>query len=176
MPIDRREEVQKQFLKNYSLLRGFVCGLVPDLQQAEDILQDVFVEVTRKSGDFQPGTDFPAWARAFARNKVYEFWRKSRRRHLLLCPEALDAVVRDAEVLDDTWAARRKALAECIEEVAPKARQILKLRYRQGVAPADIARRLSWTVAAVYTALSKVRKFLRDCTGRRLASEEIPTS
>ena len=168
-----QEEVQRLFLKHYSLLRGFVGGLVPDLDQAEDILQDVFVEITRKAGDFQSGTDFPAWARAFARNKVYEFWRRSRRKHVMLRPEVLDAVAGDAPALDETWSARRAALAKCLDEVAPRAREILELRYRQGLAPGDIARRVSWTASAVHTALSKVRRFLRDCTGRRLASEEI---
>jgi DNA-directed RNA polymerase specialized sigma24 family protein len=64
-------------------------------------------------------------------------------------------------------------LAACIQQLAPRARQILELRYaEEPAAPPEIARRLAWTVEAVHVALSRARKFLQECTRRRLAAAE----
>ena len=166
------EEVQKLFLKNSGLLMGFILGLTGDMLQAEDILQETFVEVARKAGDFTLGSDFLAWARAIARFKVLEHRRVQQQSPHLLADETIELLAASAPAADDKWAARRRALALCLEEIAPKARKILELRYTAAALPAEIARKLSWTVNAVNVALAKTRKFLRECAERRLSMEE----
>jgi DNA-directed RNA polymerase specialized sigma24 family protein len=42
------EEVQRLFLRHMGLLRGFVLGLVPDFDHAEDVFQEVFLTITHK--------------------------------------------------------------------------------------------------------------------------------
>src|SRR5215475_8023506 len=123
------EEVQRLFLRHAGLLRGFILGLLPDHNRAEDVFQEVFLTVTRKAADFRPGTNFPAWARSIARLKVLEQLRASRTGLALLDPEALDAVLAVADCVDDDWAERRAALKGCLEQLAPRAREILELRY-----------------------------------------------
>jgi RNA polymerase sigma-70 factor (ECF subfamily) len=167
------EEVQRLFLRHSGLLRGFILGLLPDHNRAEDVFQEVFLTVTRKAQDFQPGTNFPAWARSIARLKVLEQLRAARSVPHLLDPEALDAVLAVAHCVDDDWAERRAALKGCLEQLAPRAREILELRYcDEFLPPPVIARRVSWTVNAVNVALSRARKFLQECTRRKLALEE----
>ena len=61
------EEVQGLFLRHAGVLRGFVLGLLPDANRAEDVFQELFLTVTRKAADFRPGTNFLAWARSIAR-------------------------------------------------------------------------------------------------------------
>ena len=114
----------------------------------------------------------PAWVRSIARRKVLEQYRKSRNAPSALAPEVLDALAASASELDETWALRRQALAGCLEQTAPRAREIIEMRYLQERLPAQIAERLSWSVNAVHVALARVRKFLRDCTKRKLAGEE----
>ncbi|MGH7145231.1 MAG: sigma-70 family RNA polymerase sigma factor [Planctomycetota bacterium] len=163
-----REEVQRLFLKHSSLLRGFILGLLPNFDAADEVLQEVFLTITAKAGDFKLGTDFPAWARAVARMKVLEQFRKMRSPMMVLGPEALEAVASYAPELDDTWESRRKALAVCLEQIAPRARELIELRYTSQLLPPEIARKLDWTVGAVHVALARARKFLRECSQRRL--------
>ncbi len=167
------EEVQRLFLRHAGMLRGFILGLLPDHNRAEDVFQEVFLTVTRKAGEFSPGSNFLAWARSIARLKVLEAWRSSRSGPHLLDPEALDAVLAAAGEVDDDWSQRREALAKCLDQLAPRAREILELRYSDDyLAPPEIASRISWSVGAVHVALSRARKFLQECTRRRLAPRE----
>jgi RNA polymerase sigma-70 factor (ECF subfamily) len=85
----------------------------------------------------------------------------------------MEALLLAAEEVPDDWAERREALARCVEQLAPRAREILELRYSEEfLPPPEIASRLSWSVNAVHVALSRARKFLQDCTRLRLALKE----
>lgn len=168
------EEVQRLFLRHAGVLRGFILGLMPDHNRAEDVFQEVFLTVTRKAAEFRQGTNFLAWSRSIARLKVLEQCRAHSAGPGALGQEALEAVMAEAEeMVEDVWSERREALARCLEQLAPRARQILELRYSEELlAPPVIAERLSWSVNAVHVALSRARKFLQDCTRRRLAVKE----
>jgi RNA polymerase sigma-70 factor (ECF subfamily) len=167
------EEVQRLFLRHAGILRGFILGLLPDHNRAEDVFQEVFLTINRKADEFQSGSNFLAWARTIARLKVLEACRSSQGGPHLLGPEALEALIAVADEADDTWTERREALARCLEQLAPRAREILELRYGEDfLAPPAIASRLSWSVNAIHVALSRARKFLQECTRRRLVSEE----
>src|SRR4051812_41613851 len=91
------EEVQRLFLRHAGVLRGFILGLLPDHNHAEDVFQEVFLTVTRKADEFTPGTNFLAWARTVARLKVLEAWRASRSSPHPLSPEAMEALIESAE-------------------------------------------------------------------------------
>jgi RNA polymerase sigma-70 factor (ECF subfamily) len=164
------EEVQRQFLGQAGVLRGFILGLLPDPNRAEDVFQELFLTVTRKAEDFRPGSNFLAWARSIARLKVLEQVRASKDGPRLLGPEALEALMASAAQAEANWDDRREALARCIEQLAPRAREILELRYSEAhLPPPAIAEKLSWSVNAVHVALSRARKFLQECTRRRLS-------
>jgi RNA polymerase sigma-70 factor (ECF subfamily) len=167
------EEVQRLFLRHAGLIRGFILGLLPDHNRAEDVFQEVFLTATRKAEEFRQGSNFLAWARSIARLKVLEQLRSCREGLRLLDPEAIEALITVADVADDTWTERREALARCVEQLAPRARQILELRYGEDfLPPPAIAARVSWTVNAVHVALSRARRFLQECTKRRLSPED----
>src|SRR5262249_42904335 len=91
----------------------------------------------------------------------------------LLEPATLEVLIESAGEAEDAWAAQREALAKCLEQLAPRARGILEMRYsEQFLAPPEIALRLSWTVGAVHVALARARKFLQECTRKRMAVTE----
>lgn len=174
-PIDAAQhvqEVQKLFLGHADLLRGFLRGLVPQQEAAEDVFQELFLTLTAKAADFQLGTSFIAWARAVARLKVLEQYRKLQRTVPLLRPEVLDLLSGSAPELDALLMPRYEALKDCLREVAPRAREMVALRYGDpALTPQQIARQLSWSANAVRVALARARKFLLECVERRLAAE-----
>src|SRR5438445_9579847 len=98
------DEVQRLFLRHAGLLRGFILGLLPDHNLAEDVFQEVFLTVTRKAAEFRPGTNFLAWVRSIARLKVLECVRKHRAGLAVLDPAALEVLVAAAAETDDSWA------------------------------------------------------------------------
>lgn len=167
------EEVERLFLRHSSLLRGFVLGLLPDIHRAEDVLQEVFLTLSRKAREFRPGTDFLAWARATARLKVLEQYQREKTSPRPLKAEVIEALVAAAAEVEETAASTKRAVGRCLQKVAARPREILELRYDQGLPPSQIASRISWTVDAVHVALARVRKFLRECAHRTLAQGEV---
>jgi RNA polymerase sigma-70 factor (ECF subfamily) len=167
---DHVTEVQQLFLRYANVVRGFIVGLVVDLNVAEDILQEVFLTVTDKAADYELGTNFLAWAQTIAHLKVLEHRREKRRSPQPFSPEVFDALASSAPSDPTEHADRRKALRECVAKLGKAARRILELRYSDRMSSREISQTMSWKATAVDVALSKARRFLRDCTRTRLGT------
>ena len=163
-------DVQRLFLQHSGRLRGFILGLLPDRAAADDVLQDVFLTVTNKAAEFQIGTNFLAWGRAIARLKVLEYRQRRLPAACQLADEAWGLLAQTAHEMDDSWDARRETLQKCLGELAPRAREVVQLRYSvERLDLEEVARRMSWTVGSVKVALSRAKAALWDCVQRRLA-------
>src|SRR5580698_266775 len=64
---EKTMRVQQLFVKHQLGLRAFILSLEPNFTDAEDLLQEVFLVITRKANDFREGTNFFAWACTIAR-------------------------------------------------------------------------------------------------------------
>jgi RNA polymerase sigma factor (sigma-70 family) len=71
-------------------LRNFIRGRVPDVADAEDILQDVLFELVESYRAPQPVEQVGAWLFRVARNRITDFFRKKK-------PEALGDVMDEGE-------------------------------------------------------------------------------
>ena len=163
-------EVQRLFLQHSDRLRGFILGLLPDRAAADDVFQDVFLTITGKAAEFQSGTNFLAWGRAIARLKVLEYRQRRFPAAGQLAAEAWGLMAQMAHETDDSWDTRREALRQCLGELAPRAREVVQLRYSaERLNLEEVARRMSWTVGSVKVALSRAKDVLWDCVQRRLA-------
>jgi RNA polymerase sigma-70 factor, ECF subfamily len=153
---DAGETVQRLFLR----------ALVRDRHLADDVVQETFLTVLRKAGDFEPGTNFPRWACSVARLKVMEAHRREKGRLVFLSDEAIEALAGSVEgpVTD----VRTEVLESCIAELPPSMQRAIELRYLGEHKPGEIARITGWTAEAVYVGLSRARSLLRDCVARKL--------
>ena len=59
--------VQQLFVRHQGALKAFVLALWPDFAEADDVMQEVFLVITRKAAEFQPETNFLSWARRCSR-------------------------------------------------------------------------------------------------------------
>ena len=153
-------------LRHRHPLLAYLYACVPDAHAVEDIFQEVCLVAVQKAAEFEDGTDFAAWARTIARNKVREQLRA--RRGVTLDDAFFDVLGAAFPPVD---ADRRKdALRHCLGELETRARQILSWRYDEGLSAAQIAGRAGQSRAAVNSILQRIRETLRDCAGRRLAA------
>jgi len=162
-----REEVVRQFMKHRASLFAFALAVVRDFQFAEDILQEVAVVVCEQYSDFRPGTNFSAWARQITRNKIYSMSRATQR-NIALTPEAMDCFEQAANLTEGDDAESIDALRHCLRKLGDKARQIVTLRYHDGLDCSAVAQRLQSTAPAIHMALSRIRGRLADCITSRL--------
>ena len=167
MPATHTQQVQQLFVRHTGLLHGFIASLCGDLVLAEDILQEVFLVVSERAGDFTLGSDFPAWARAIARFKTMELLRARKRDRQMLGVETLAALEADAPGLE-TWQQEREALAGCIAKLTTAQHALMTMAYGEGRTPQQIAAHKGQSPEVVHVLLSRVRRALRECVLRRL--------
>lgn len=166
MPPGSAEQVQMLFVRHEGAIRAFVRALQPSLADADDVLQETFLTVSRKAGAFESGTNFVGWACGIARLKVLENLRQ-RRRMNVLTEEAINALA-DAAPADELIASREDALSRCVEKLAPRSRELLWRRYTGRQDSDEMAAGIGMTSTAVRVALSKARAFLRECVAVEL--------
>lgn len=170
-PDDQTLQVQQLFVRHQAALKAFVLALWSDFSGADDVMQEVFLVITRKAGEFQPDTSFLSWARTVARYEVMAAWRRKARTRLK--PEVLEAL--QAACPEDFAADHRlAALKHCMGQLAPKAQDIVRLRYQQEHGPGEIAELLTRSVNSINVTLSKSRVALRECMDRQLKTENTP--
>jgi RNA polymerase sigma-70 factor (ECF subfamily) len=119
--------------------------------------------VTAKAAEFAPDSNFIAWACTIARFKALE----QRRTHLRFSREVIDSLAASCP-LEQLEHERLAPLLECLDSLAPKSREIIRLRYFSEHGPGEIARILGRTVTGVNSALIKARAVLRGCVAEKL--------
>ena len=169
-PADHAVRVQQLFVKHQSGLKAFILSLQPDFTEAEDILQEVFLVVTRKAGEFMPGSNFMGWALAIARLKVLEALRRRKNAEQSLSEHTIESLCATPPE-EGFFEARLAAVRACLEKLAPRMQEVLRLRYFAEHGPSEIARRLSWTPNSVNVTLSKARKFVYECVLRKMRED-----
>jgi RNA polymerase sigma-70 factor (ECF subfamily) len=123
---------------------------------AEDLTQEVFVQMSQDLAGLRDPGKFLPWLRQVARN-VCRMWR----RRQPAVPERLDAI---AELNDPaaTVRFRRSELAEIVRgmlaQVSPKSREVLALHYLAGYSEAEIAMALGLSPATIKSRLREGRE------------------
>ncbi len=149
----------------------YILSLVPRPVDAEEILQEANLIVWTKSHQFQPGTNFRAWACQIAYYEVLKYRERKQRDKLHFNPELLEMIaaesVQQAELLDR----RRQALAECLQKLKDADRALIQTRYSPDGEGPGIADQLGRPINSIYQSLSRIRKVLLECINRRLAAE-----
>ena len=160
------EEVQLLFVRNENAIRAFIRALQPSLSDADDVLQETFLTVSRKASSFEIGTNFTAWACGIARLKVLENFRQTKRANVL-SEKAIIALTEDVPS-PESFKEREQALEKCIAKLPSKLRDLLWRRYSRRQSSDEMAEALGMTSNAVRVALSKSRVGLRDCINLQL--------
>jgi RNA polymerase sigma-70 factor (ECF subfamily) len=171
--LDREERFLQLFLAHERRIFGFLLALVPSWSDAEDLLQEASVVMWRKLDEFEPGTDFAAWALSIARYQVLSHRKKQRRERVFFSERTLEMLADEMVALGPGDDARRDALEHCITRLNPRDRELIRLRYLPGATTQAVAERLGRSIQAVYKSLNKIHEHLLACIRRTLAAEGL---
>ncbi len=166
---DKQGQFLSHFLRHQDDIRAVIASMVRDRTACDDIFQEVALVLWRKFGEFDATRSFGAWARGIAVRKVLQSFDKTRRTPVPFAPETMEAILAafDAEEQEDS--PRDAALTVCIGRLPEKSRNLVALRYDEGLSLEAIARRIASTLDAVNKALSRIRAALRDCVEQQIA-------
>jgi RNA polymerase sigma-70 factor (ECF subfamily) len=166
-----RNQVVQEIARHQPRLRAFVRCLLVRSSDVDDLLQEVNAVLWEKAGEFQPGTEFWAWASQIARFKVLNQVRKYRRERLVFDETAMQRMAEMAERKLQTLDARREALDHCLKLLPPAQRRLLDLRYASDRSIESIADSIGRPTGSIRQTLYRIRAALRACIERQLALE-----
>lgn len=170
---DSIKMLSARFMAERHSLMGFIYGMVRDLAAAEDILQEVWIRLADAAERGESIVDPAKWCRGVARNLILHHWRDKQTAKVIADSELLHLVEKALNEQQDPWEDRRQALMECIDLLPKRSKQLLQLKYDQGLSFASMAQRLKRTVDALKMALCRVRQTLLECAERRLRTSEV---
>ncbi|WP_329286768.1 ECF RNA polymerase sigma factor SigK [Streptomyces sp. NBC_00691] len=145
---------------------GLACRILRDAGQAEEVTQDVMIEVWRTADRFRPdlGTA-KAWVLTLAHRRTVDRVRsvqasKDRevRAGMLSTDRDFDQVAETVENLDE-----RRRVHRCLAALARLQRVPLVLAYYQGMTCLEVARSLSTPEGTVKSRMRKGLDQLRTC-------------
>ena len=171
---DHALHVQQLFVRHQQTVLGYVLSIEPNFADAQDIVQRVFLAVSRKAQTWSAGTDFLAWACTVARYETLHFQRTRGRRAARLDEDVIELVYADEAVDESEWQQRVDALRRCLGRLAPRAEELVWRRYHGAQMPGEIATAIGWTVNAVRVALTRARNALRECMEKKLKAGGQP--
>lgn len=168
MDLNHSEQCAALWTAAQPTIAAFVRTLMPDFQQAEEVLQRVAIVMVRKFEEYDPARPFAAWAIGFAKNEVLYYRRQQANDKHLFDDELVERIAVTYEKLVEEVDPIREALGLCVEHLQGKSRRVIELRYARGHTSDEIARRMKLTPGAVRVLLHRVRQALRQCIERRV--------
>ena len=151
----------------------FVRSFLRNRAEADDVLQEVALVVVEKFEDWDSKRPFVGWALGIARRVVLAHLRGKYRDSKVEFSDAIDQVALSFEKIEPQAELARDSLADCLGQVRGQSRQILSLRYTDGLELKQIADQLGVTVSNAGVMLHRVRAALRKCVEQKLKAESL---
>ncbi|MCK4997991.1 MAG: sigma-70 family RNA polymerase sigma factor [Anaerohalosphaera sp.] len=172
MSDDKGQRFMKLYMAVQRRLYGFTLSLVPNQVDADDIVQETASVMWDKFDDFEPGTDFAAWALCIARYRVMTYRQKDISKRKRFSSQSIETIDNAASSDEKKESARQAALRGCMKKLEEKDRQILYLRYEMGATLRNVAERLDLSINTLYSRLGKIHAVLLNCIRKKVAQEE----
>jgi RNA polymerase sigma factor (sigma-70 family) len=151
-----------------TMLRGYLRHLVASADDAEDLAQEVCLEVLKNPQMLMRGDDCGAYLRGVARHLASRHHRRIQRDALL--EEFIELAWHKPIAPEATSAGEQLALSACLEQMPEKTRNMVLWRYDDGLTSSEIATRMSTSSEAIRMALARARQALSKCIKQRLAA------
>jgi RNA polymerase sigma-70 factor (ECF subfamily) len=158
-------------------LFAVVLRINRDRAQAEDILQEVYVNVWRSAQSFDAAQSQPlTWLTSIARNRAIDSLRRAQTQpqiqaaHTSGGDDAEESDVYD-QVADDSAgplellsrASDARALSHCMQDLSAQQRQSVALAFFDGLSHAEVAQQLRQPLGTVKSWLRRALMALKSC-------------
>ena len=166
------DSIVQVLLRERVRVMASATAIVRDVHAADDIFQQVVLTALQAADQFRDPGHVLAWALRTARHRALDL--ANRRRLIPLPDQVLDLMEADWADPAGPWSDQAEALHRCLGRVAGPAREVLRLRYADGLTAVAIAGKLRRTADAVYQMLSRTHRALRTCVEHELAHLDQP--
>ncbi len=161
-----RDAYAMLYRRHSAALLGFLFQILRNRAEAEDVLQEVFLQAWRQAGDFDAGRGKPAlWLVMLARSRALDRLETiaARRRTL---SRSLEPVLESAPDAAEQaiWAEDRSRLVHALADIPEAQREVILLAYFGGLSQTEVALRLDKPLGTIKSlarlGLEKLRRRL----------------
>lgn len=146
-------------------LYGIIFRILRRKDLADEVLQEVYVKVWERAGDFDPRVASPiTWMATIARNRALDEVRRKTAQSIEDTPEAMDVADGGDLALDTLLKSEDgRRLGECLNRLEPERREMVVLAYCQGASREELAARYGAPVSTIKTWLRRALQQLKAC-------------
>jgi RNA polymerase sigma-70 factor (ECF subfamily) len=153
--------------EHQSMVFSIAVHFLHDRESAEEVAQDVFLQLYRQRDRLEGPGHVTAWLRRVACNRSIDYARSRHPERSISMEEIGEPV--SATAPDDPML--REKLRKLILSLGEKARMVMILRYQEDLDPEEIARELEMPVSTVKSHLQRSLAVLREKFGRALGEK-----
>jgi RNA polymerase sigma-70 factor (ECF subfamily) len=151
------------FLRSEREIFRYVAVLVPNVTDAEDIVQQTAMALWEKFDAYDPSQPFTPWACRFALNKARQWIERRQRWQALLNHGLAEELAQRRLELEPEFEQRLKHLEGCLGKLPETQRSLVEGYYYERASIETLAERSGRTEAATYKILQRVRDALQVC-------------
>lgn len=162
-----RDAMRDLFARHNVRVYRFLLRAIGDATAAEDLLNEVFIDIWRRAGQFEARSKVSTWILAIAYFKAAALRR--RRACDQLDDDAVDSIKDpgdDPEVVAQKQSSGA-AIRECLKRLSPAHRTVLDLIYYHELSIAEVARIACVPENTVKTRVYYARKYLAQLLAQR---------
>ena len=169
---DYKDSFFQLYLQSQRRLYAYILMLVPNSSDADDILQQTSSIMWQKLDTYDPDASFGAWGVGIAKYVIFDYYKKKRRSHVIFKGQMLEIIAEKAKASMVDTDERLTLLKACLEKLNSHDRQLMKIRYEQGLKIKDIAERMGRPVQGFYKTMNRIHNLLINCVRRKMLAEE----
>ena len=162
-PAAAQQRFLSLFLRSEREVFRYVAALVPNVADAEDIVQQTALVLWEKFDAYDPGQPFTPWACRFALNKTRQWIERKQRWQALLEGGLAEELAQRREELRPELDSRLRHLEGCLGKLPAAQFTLIEGYYFRRDDMEKLATNSGRTVAATYKMLQRVRLALQAC-------------
>lgn len=151
------------FLRSEREIFRYVAVLVPNIADAEDIVQQAALALWEKFDCYDPNQPFTPWACRFALNKARQWVERHQRWKALLDDGLAEELALRREQLRPEIELRLRCLEGCLRQLPQDQRSLVEGYYYRREDMAQLAEKSGRSITATYKALQRIRQSLQQC-------------
>lgn len=157
-PVVTCAAVAPVYLEYEAKLRGFVLKRVRDKDEANDILQQLYVKLYKNCEQLPEVRNLNAWLYQIARNAVYDYYREQGRS----IPIEDESRLEEQFVQDAPQQESESLVLPLINMLPPEYAEPLRLSEIEGISQKEIAERLGMSYSGAKSRVQRGREKLRE--------------
>ncbi len=159
-------------MTNQRRINSFILSLVPNFNDADDIMQETITVMWRKFEHFQIGTDFAGWGLKVAYYCILNYRKQKSKDKLVFSENLFQQMKEVAQAKQDQTDERIKHLRRCIGKLKTEDQRFLKARYELDCNARNLALQMNRSIQYIYKHLARIHHTLNRCVKQAVRARE----